>query len=119
MLTLYDIPNCDTVKKARVALDEAGIAYRFHDFRKDGLTAELAGAMLDALGGDQVINRRGTTWRRFDAARQAAAENRDGAIALMLAEPSVIKRPVWHKDGDWRLGFAPKDQDAIRTWAAA
>lgn len=92
-ITLYGIPNCDTVKKARGWLTRHQIEYHFHDFRKDGLSAELAQRWLDELGLEVVINKRGTTWKQLDAAtrEQLSAAN---AAALIAANPTLVKRPV-------------------------
>lgn len=107
MITVYGIPNCDTVKKARAWLAERGLAVAFHDFKKQGVPAELLPAWLAAFGRDQLINRAGTTWRKLDDAAKAAVIDDASAIALMQAQPSIIKRPVvgWH-DGRWTLGFS-------------
>lgn len=115
MLTLYGIKNCDTVKKARKWLEEAGVEHKFHDFRKDGFDAELVAGLEAGLGYEALVNTRGTTWRKLD---DADKENLDAekARALMLAHDAIIKRPVWEKSGEYRLGFAPKDQDAIKAW---
>src|SRR5687768_3488685 len=93
-ITVYGIPNCDTVKKARAWLDTHGVAYRFHDFRKDGVPAQRLGAWSQALGWEKLVNRQGTTWRKLEPAQQAAVHDAASAQALMLAQPSVIKRPV-------------------------
>lgn len=94
MIILYGIPHCDTVKKARAWLTEYGLAYRFHDFKKQGVPpAELARWSTSA-GWETLLNRKGTTWRKFDAATQAAVVDTASAQSLMLAHPSVIKRPV-------------------------
>ena len=106
-VTLYGIPNCDTVKKARTWLDEQGVAYSFHDFKKQGLDKSLAEGWVKTLGPDVVINRKGTTWRKLDEATQAGAQTPAGAVALMLAQPSVIKRPVLDRDGALSVGFTP------------
>ncbi|WP_424858955.1 MULTISPECIES: ArsC family reductase [unclassified Tepidimonas] len=94
MIEMYGIPNCTTVKKARAWLDERGIAYRFHDFKKDGLPVARLDAWLAALGWEALLNRRGTTWRQLDEATRAAVVDAASARALMLARPSVIRRPV-------------------------
>ncbi|HAJ14002.1 MAG: arsenate reductase [Hydrogenophaga sp.] len=94
MITLYGIPNCDTVKKARTWLDSHGLAYRFHDFKKAGVPPERLEHWLAALGWEVVINRRGTTWRALDAATKAGVTDAAGAHALALAHASLIKRPV-------------------------
>lgn len=107
MITVYGIPNCDTVKKARTWLADRGLDVAFHDFKKQGVPAELLPAWLQAFGRDKLLNRAGTTWRKLDDAAKAAVVDDASATALMLAEPSVIKRPVvrW-ADGSWTLGFS-------------
>ncbi|HEY4370976.1 MAG TPA: ArsC family reductase [Burkholderiales bacterium] len=106
-VTLYGIPNCDTVKKARTWLDSQGVTYTFHDFKKQGLDKSLAAGWLKELGPEVLINRKGTTWRKLDEAAQANAGSAAGALALMLAQPSVIKRPVLDRDGALSAGFTP------------
>ena len=112
MITVYGIPNCDTVKKARVWLAEQGLAYSFHDFKKQGVPVDKLPNWTKAAGWDKLINRQGTTWRKLDAAAQASAATPQGAQKLALSNPSVIKRPVvqW-PNGDVTVGF-----DASR-WA--
>ncbi|MES2946751.1 MAG: arsenate reductase [Pseudomonadota bacterium] len=94
MIIVYGIPNCDTVKKARTWLSSQGLAYGFHDFKKQGVPAERLSAWSDAVGLGKLLNRQGTTWRKLDADAQASAADISGAQALMQANPSVIKRPV-------------------------
>lgn len=97
MLTVYGIPNCDTVKKARAWLDARGFAYAFHDYKKAGIDAASLHAWADAVGVDRLLNRRGTTWRKVAEADRAAVEGDPtgaAAIALMVRQPSLIKRPV-------------------------
>jgi len=109
MTTLYGIPNCDTVKKARAWLAQQGVDYRFHDYKKQGVpAAELAG-WVDALGWETLLNRKGTTWRKLDPARQAAVHDAATAQALMLEQPSVIRRPVLVRDAELRVGFDAAD----------
>ncbi|WOP16379.1 ArsC family reductase [Ottowia sp. SB7-C50] len=107
-ITLYGIPNCDTVKKARAWLTERGVAYTFHDFRKQGVPPEHLARWLAAAGWDKVLNRQGRTWRKLDPAAQAAVTDAASAAALLLQQPSAIKRPVveW-ADGAITVGFAP------------
>jgi Spx/MgsR family transcriptional regulator len=104
--TLYGIPNCDTVKKARAWLADAGVQYRFHDFKKQGVPPERLDRWLRSPAADKLLNRQGTTWRKLDSAQQAKAGDDEGARALMLEQPSVIKRPVveW-PDGTVTVGF--------------
>ncbi len=110
---LYGIPNCTTVKKARVWLDENRQPYTFVNFKTDAPTAEQLSRWLDAVGADILINRRGTTWRKLSPAEQAAAGSREGAIALMQAQPSVIKRPVLEHNGRIHVGFSPEQYSEI------
>ena len=100
MITLYGIPNCDTVKKARVWLTSHELPHVFHDFKKQGVPAEQLALWAQSLGWEKLLNRKGTTWRKLDAAVQAAVTDTASAQALMLAQPSVIKRPVV----DWGHG---------------
>jgi arsenate reductase len=105
MPTLYGIPNCDTVKKARAFLAERGVTHVFHDFKKQGVPVEALDRWLAELGWEALLNRRGTTWRQLDPARQAEVTDAASAKALMLERPSVIRRPVV-VDGDaLRVGF--------------
>ncbi|MDO8320618.1 ArsC family reductase [Rhodoferax sp.] len=94
ILTVYGIPNCDTVKKARTWLTQHALAYQFHDFKKQGVPAELLRNWLAQVDESVLLNRKGTTWRKLDEATRAAVVDDRSAIALMLAQPSVIKRPV-------------------------
>jgi Spx/MgsR family transcriptional regulator len=105
-MKLYGIPNCDTVKRARTWLGEAGRAHEFHDFKKSGVPAERLDGWLGAVGWEVLVNRKGTTWRKLGDAQRAAVIDAASARALMLAEPSVIKRPVveWD-DGRITVGF--------------
>jgi arsenate reductase len=104
--TLYGIPNCDTVKKARTWLDQNGIAYSFHDFKKAGLDATQVQSWLRHVSWDILVNRKGTTWRGLPDERKAAVANAASAQALMLESPSVIKRPVLQYDGQTHVGFS-------------
>ena len=112
MTNVYGIANCDTVKKARFWLAGQGLAYTFHDFKKQGVPADKLPVWASAVGWDKLINRHGTTWRKLDAASQASTETPQGAQTLALDHPSIIKRPVvqW-PNGDVTVGF-----DDIR-WA--
>ena len=115
MTTLYGIPNCDTVKRARDWLATNGVAHEFHDFKKAGVPADRLQAWVDAAGWERVLNRKGTTWRQLEAARQAAVVDAASAQAVMRAEPSTIKRPVveWD-DGRITVGFDAQEWDAVR-----
>ena len=107
MTTLYGIPNCDSVKKARDWLAEHGVSYTFHDFKKQGVPTELLPGWIKAVGLDKLINRKGPTWRKLNASVQASVVDAASATAVMLANSSVIKRPVmvW-ADGSVTVGFS-------------
>ena len=107
-IIVYGIPNCDTVKKARSWLTEQGVDYQFHDFKKQGVPTDLLPNWVASIGLDTLINRRGPTWRKLDAATQASVVDGASAIAVMQAHSSVIKRPVvvW-RDGGVSVGFDP------------
>ncbi|WP_010187460.1 ArsC family reductase [Sphingomonas sp. PAMC 26605] len=106
MTTLYGIPNCDTVKKARAWLGEHGVAYDFHDYKKAGVPeAELRG-WVDWLGWEALLNRGGTTFRKLPDAEKTDLDAKK-AIALMLANPSAIKRPVLVQAETLLAGFTP------------
>lgn len=109
MITLYGIPNCDTVKKARIWLTDHGVDYQFHDFKKQGVPADLLPGWIAAVGLDKLINRQGPTWRKLDATTQAGVVDAASATEVMLAHSSVIKRPVavW-ADGQVTVGFKPE-----------
>ena len=105
-MVVYGITNCDTVKRARVWLDERGTGYTFHDFKKSGVPQDELDAWLQSAGWETLLNRKGTTWRQLDATVQARVTDAKSARALMLDQPSVIKRPVvqWD-DGRITVGF--------------
>jgi Spx/MgsR family transcriptional regulator len=107
-ITLYGIPNCDTVKKSRAWFDAQGIAYQFHDFKKQGVPQSALQQWVKTLGWEALVNKKGTTWRALDAAAQAAVKDDASAIALMLAQPSVIKRPVVQRAGQLTVGYVPE-----------
>ena len=115
MITVYGIRNCDTVKRARARLEAEGIDFRFHDFKRDGLAPGLAQSWIDRLGIEPVLNRRGTTWRKLDEATQAALQGPAAADAL-AQHSSVIKRPVFDRDGELRIGFARGDESELLDW---
>lgn len=104
-IVVYGIPNCDTVRKARAWLAERGVPHRFHDFKKQGVPADRLDAWVPQVGWENLLNRKGTTWRKLDAAAQGGARDAEGAKALMLGNPSVIKRPVVEWSGKTTVGF--------------
>jgi len=107
-MKLYGIVNCNTVKKARAWLDAHGKRYEFVDFKKTPPTRELLERWCAEFGWEQVLNRRGTTWRLLEPEVQARVKNEKTAIALMLEKPSAIKRPVLEDPGPKLLGFDEK-----------
>lgn len=102
---LFGIPNCNTVKKARDWLAEQGIDFTFHDFKKSGVSAADITHWLRFHPIEKLLNRKGTTWRNLPAPTQASAADPEQAIALMIAHPSVIKRPVLVLPHTVLLGF--------------
>ena len=103
---LYGIKNCDTVKKARRWLDEQQMAYRFHDYRADGLDADMLQRFIAELGWEALLNTRGTTWRKLDETRRESIQNAASAAELMLEMPAIIKRPLLCAPGKpMLLGF--------------
>ena len=112
MRTLYGIPNCDTVKKARAWLSDAGIPHEFHDYKKAGIDEARLRRWSAEAGWEKLLNRAGTTFRKLPDADKTGLDE-DKAIALMLAQPSMIRRPVVEGGDTLLVGF---DSD---TWLAA
>ena len=110
-LTFYGIPNCDTVKKARTWLEGKGIAYDFHDYKKAGADAAQVSGWCDVLGWETVLNRAGTTFKKLPDAGKADL-NQAKAVALMVAQPSMIKRPIVAHPGGLLAGFKPDQWEA-------
>jgi Spx/MgsR family transcriptional regulator len=106
-ITLYGIPNCDTVKKARAWLTQHGVAYRFHDFKKDGVSGAQLDRWIEELGWEKLVNRQGTTWRKLDPAVQSGVTDAKSARQVMLENVSVIKRPVVEWGARSTVGFDP------------
>jgi arsenate reductase (glutaredoxin) len=111
-ITVYGIPNCDTVKKARTWLEANAVAYSFHDYKKSGADAAKLATWCKAQGWETVLNRAGTTFKKLPDADKAGLDQAK-AIALMLAQPSMIKRPVVEHGKGLLIGFKPEQ------WAAA
>jgi arsenate reductase len=104
MLTVYGIKNCDTVKKARRWLEDHGVDYQFHDFRQDGLDKKLLSTWVNTLGWEAIVNKRSTTWRTLaDNDKDIASDAQ--AIKLLLANPTLIKRPVTQSNTALLVGF--------------
>jgi arsenate reductase len=107
VITIYGIKNCDTMKKARAWLDGHRVSYRFHDYKAEGAPKEKLKAWCDELGWESLLNRAGTTFRKLaDADKEGLTERK--AIALMLAQPSMIKRPVLEAGNKLLVGFKPE-----------
>jgi arsenate reductase len=105
-ITIYGIKNCDTMKKARAWLDGHGVAYDFHDYKTGGIAKEKLKAWSDQLGWETLLNRAGTTFRKLPEADREGLNERK-ALALMLAQPSMIKRPVLDLGSKLLVGFKP------------
>ena len=110
-MIVYGIPNCDTMKKARKWLDNHGIDYRFHDYRKDGIDKALLEKWIAKLGWEQLINRRGTTWRKLQEDIRENMNSRS-AIKVMLENPAIIKRPVLVNGSNIIVGFKESEYQA-------
>jgi arsenate reductase (glutaredoxin) len=93
-ITVYGIPNCDSVKKARALLAERSLSYVFHDYKKQGVPEALLRTWVRLKGRDSVLNRKGTTWRALDTLTKEGVVDDDSAVAVMLGHLSVIKRPI-------------------------
>ncbi|MFN3573689.1 MAG: ArsC family reductase [Phenylobacterium sp.] len=109
---LYGIRNCDTMKKAWTWLDAHGVAYDFHDYKKEGVARETLEDWVDRLGWETLLNRAGTTFRKLPEADRAELDA-EKAIALMLAQPSMIKRPVLKAGEQIQVGFRPDAYAAL------
>lgn len=110
-IRVYGLVNCDTVKKARAWLDANGIRYEFVDFKRTPPERAHVARWMAAIGGERLVNRRGTTWRKLPASEQAAAATDAGAIEVLLAHPSAIRRPVIEHGASVSAGF---DEEVFR-----
>jgi Spx/MgsR family transcriptional regulator len=111
-VTIYGIKNCDTMKKARTWLDGRDVPYRFHDYKTAGIDAATLSAWVETLGWETVLNRAGTTFRALpDADKQDLDASK--AVALMLAQPSMIKRPILDRGGRLTAGFKPEVYETL------
>ena len=109
-VTIYGIKNCDTMKKARAWLDGHGVAYGFHDYKAEGIDKDRLKQWSATLGWETLLNRAGTTFRKLPD-RDKEGLNERNALALMLAQPSMIKRPVLDLGGKLLVGFKPEIYD--------
>lgn len=112
MITLYGIPNCDTIKKARKWLQDNDIEYRFHNYKTDGVPEKKLKAWVKQVGWETLLNRRGTTWRKLDDSMKEPITGKS-AIQLMLDNPSIIKRPVLEMGSEITVGFSDSDYRKI------
>lgn len=110
-ITLYGIPNCDTVKKSRVWLADRGIEYVFHDYKKQGADPAQIGRWVEAAGLGKVLNKAGTTYKKLPDDVKAEMEGQK-AIEVMAEQPSTIKRPIVEYDGGLLVGFKPEEWEA-------
>lgn len=104
-MQVFGIPACDSVKKARKWLDAEGLPYQFHDYKKAGVDEAILRDAVAQFGWENVLNRRGTTWRKLASTEQDAIVDADAAIEAMIAHPSMIKRPLVKHPKGWLLGF--------------
>jgi arsenate reductase len=117
-ITIYGIVNCDTMKKARAWLTGHGVTYRFHDYKKDGIDRKLLAGWAREAGWETLLNRAGTTFRKLPDADKDKLD-RQKAIALMLEQPSLIKRPVLDVDGRLLVGFKADEYERACAGGAA
>jgi Spx/MgsR family transcriptional regulator len=108
MITMYGIPNCDSIRKARRWLDDHGVAYRFHDYKRDGLDEPGLRAWVEQLGWEALLNRRGQTWRKLPEDLRERIDEQS-AIRIMLETPSIIRRPLLDDGETLRVGFSEDD----------
>ncbi len=106
-MRVYGIPNCDTVKKARAWLESHGVQYEFHDWKKQGVDPALLAKWMKAVSWQEVVNRKGITWRKLSDAEKNAVTDDASAIKLLLEKPSAIRRPAFEYQDKLVLGFDP------------
>ncbi len=111
-VTLYGIPNCDTVKKARTWLEQENIDYRFHDFRKDGLESSQVEKWIDELGWEVLVNKRSTSWKALDEGQRKTMDAKT-ALSAILDSPTLIKRPLLDNGQSRNVGFKAQDYEAL------
>lgn len=115
MLNVYGIKNCNSMKKAFDLLNELGLAYEFHDYKKQGIDAETVKAWLDAVGQEVILNKKGTTWRKLSAEQQSAALGSEtGLISALTTHSSLIKRPVLQTEQGYIVGYDEAAYQALK-----
>lgn len=112
MTTMYGIPNCDTIKKAKKWLEANNVPFDFHDYRKDGVDADWLKQAAEQLGWENLLNKRGTTFRQLSD-EQKTAMNETKALSLLYEYPAMIKRPVLEHNGSLHLGFKAEQYEDI------
>ncbi|NNG11730.1 MAG: ArsC family reductase [Halobacteria archaeon] len=112
MTTLYGIKNCDTIRKARRWLADHDIEYRFHDFRTDGISEGLLAPWVEEIGWEQLLNRRGTTWRKLPEAERNSV-NQTSAMNIMLTHPAIIRRPLLDTGKTRHVGFSEEAYSSL------
>lgn len=117
MIVVYGIKTCDTCRKALKWLEAEGLPHRFHDYRQDGLDAALLDRFIDAFGAAQLFNKSSKTWRGFTEEQKTQAASGEGR-ALLLADPTVIKRPIFEHQGRFALGFRDAQKTELVKWTA-
>ncbi|MGD8109528.1 ArsC family reductase [Vibrio sp. TRT 21S02] len=111
-ITMFGIPNCDTIKKAKKWLEAESIAYNFHDYRKQGIDKTMVEAFCQALGWENVLNKRGTTFRQLTQ-EQKDNLNETTAIDLLVEQPAMIKRPILLVENQYHIGFKADQYSTI------
>ncbi len=111
-ITIYGLATCDATRAARKWLDARSVAHRFHDVREDGLTRNLVEGWLKQVGWEKVLNKASTTWRELPEGQKDGVDGKK-ALALLLAHPTLVKRPVLDRDGELTLGFKPADYEQL------
>ena len=111
-ITMYGIPNCDTIKKAKKWLEAEGIDYQFHDYRKQGVDPAMVTTFCDALGWENVLNKRSTSWRNLTDEQKTDLDQAK-AVALMIEQPTLVRRPVLDRDSTFKVGFKDADYQAF------
>ena len=112
MMIMYGIPNCDTIKKARTFLNGNNVKYEFHDYKKQGISPALLKHWCKTLGYENILNRRGTTWRKLDDDTKSNLDE-ENAILLMQESPSMIKRPLLDTGDKLVLGFNQSEYESL------
>lgn len=116
MFKIYGIKNCNSMKKAFDALQVKGISYKFHDYKKQGIDADTLAIWLKEIGAEKILNKKGTTWRKLSTAEQTlASSNEQQLIAALMAQPSLIKRPVLQTPHGFVVGF---DENSYQNLSA-